>query len=63
MTCLHFSFTRILEDKAPVLVNTYIFPNNDRTNQLTISYHMNESEFWKADLDNALKSFRITNIK
>lgn len=63
MTCFNYCYTRKLEGKSPVMVSSYIFQNNDRSHHLTISYRISESELWKADLDNVLKSFRITNIR
>ena len=62
MTCINYSYTRKIEGSTPVMVASYIFPNENKSHQLTISYRISESEFWKDDLEIALKSFRITNI-
>lgn len=59
MTCIVFSYTRILEGKTPVLVTTYNFPNYDRSHLLTVSYRLSETEIWQDEILTAVNSFRI----
>lgn len=63
MSCIHMSYKRQLEDKPYVLVNMYAFQNNDRIHRLTLSYRLEEADFWQKDFQQILNSFRITNIK
>jgi len=63
MSCLHIRYKRQLKNEPLVLVNTYIFQNNDRMHTLTLSYRLSDVGFWKVNYDSILKSFRITNIK
>jgi hypothetical protein len=63
MSCMHLSFIRQLDDNPIVLINMYIFQNNDRVHTLTLSYRLKEKENWENDFKSILKSFRITNIK
>ncbi|MFC0263381.1 hypothetical protein [Fontibacter flavus] len=63
MSCLQISYIRKLNDSPEVMVNTYYFYNNDRVHELTLSYRINESDFWKSDFDKILKSFKITNVR
>ena len=63
MPCIHVSYRRKLGSNPIVLVNYYIFQNNDRVHTLTLSYRVLEAVDWKTDFDRILTSFRITNIK
>ncbi len=63
MSCIHISYKRQLNNNPIVFVNTYIFQNNDRMHDLTMSYRVEEEKNWKEDFELILKSFRITNIK
>ena len=63
MSCIHVSYTRQLGNNPIVLVNMFLFQNNDRLHTLTLSYRLSESNYWEEDFVNILKSFRITNIK
>jgi hypothetical protein len=63
MICMHISYKRQFLDKPHVLVNIYYFQNNDREHAFTLSYRIQESEFWKTDFEKVLDSFRITNLK
>ena len=63
MPCIHVSYRRQLGSNPIVLVNYYIFQNNDRVHTLTLSYRVSEAVDWKNDFDRILTSFRITNIK
>jgi hypothetical protein len=62
MSCIHISYIRQLNNNPSVLVNMYLFHNNDRIHKLTLSYRTTEEDYWKNDFENILKSFRITNI-
>jgi hypothetical protein len=61
MSYMKISYKRKLSNSPEVLVNSYYFYNNDRLHTLTLSYRLNESDFWKSDLTKILNSFRITN--
>ena len=63
MPCLHVSYRRQFSSNPIVLVNYYIFQNNDRMHSLTLSYRVSEAVDWKTDFERILTSFRITNIK
>ena len=63
MSCVHISYKRQLNKEPYVIVHIYEFHNRDRVHTLTISYRESEKDYWKNDLDKALKSFKITNIK
>lgn len=63
MSCFHITYKRQLADNPIVLVNVYFLSNSDRQHTLTLSYRVSESEYWKSDFAQILKSFRITNIK
>ena len=63
LPCIHVSYKRQLASNPIVLVNYYIFQNNDRMHGLTLSYRVAETTIWKTDFDRILTSFRITNIK
>ena len=63
LPCIHVSYRRQLGTNPVVLVNYYIFQNNDRMHSLTLSYRVSESGIWKTDFDRILTSFRITNVK
>ncbi len=63
LPCMHVSYRRQLGTNPVVLVNYYIFQNNDRMHSLTLSYRVSESGIWKTDFDWILTSFRITNVK
>lgn len=57
---LHIKYKRRLGDQPLVMVNMYVFMNNDRKHTVTLSYRINEESFWKTDLEKALASLRIT---
>ena len=61
--CIHVSYRRQLGTNPIVLVNYYIFQNNDRMHALTLSYRVSETSLWKINFDRILGSFRITNVK
>lgn len=63
LPCIHVSYKRQLGSNPIVLVNYYIFQNNDRMHALTLSYRISESGIWKTNFDRILTSFRITNVK
>lgn len=63
MSCIHISYKRQLLDKPLVLVNMYMFHNNDRMHTFTLSYRLSEEDYWKSDFITILNSFRITNIR
>jgi hypothetical protein len=63
MPCIHVSYKRQLGTNPVVLVNYYIFQNNDRMHSLTLSYRISETALWKTNFDRILTSFRITNVK
>jgi hypothetical protein len=63
MPCIHVYYRRQFGTNPIVLVNYYIFQNNDRMHSLTLSYRVSESAIWKTDFDRILGSFRITNIR
>ena len=63
MSCIHVSYTRQMNDNPLVLVHMYVFQNNDRVHNLTMSYRQSESDYWKNDFSHILNSFRITNIR
>jgi hypothetical protein len=63
LPCIHVSYKRQLGTNPIVLVNYYIFQNNDRMHALTLSYRVSEASIWKADFDRILTSFRITNVR
>lgn len=63
VSCIHINYKRQLQDKPFVLVHIYYFHNNDRMHYLTLSYRLSEADYWKADFETILKSFRITNIR
>lgn len=63
MPCIHVSYKRQLGTNPVVLVNYYIFQNNDRMHSLTLSYRVSETALWKTNFDRILTSFRITNVK
>lgn len=63
MSCIHISYLRQLRENPYVFVNIYMFYNYDRVHVLTLSYRISETNYWKADFQKILYSFRITNIK
>lgn len=63
MSCMHMRFRRQIEDKPIVVVDSYLFFNNDRRHKLTLSYRENEAHLWEADFNKVRDSFRITNIR
>lgn len=63
LPCIHVSYRRQLGTNPIVLVNYFIFQNNDRMHSLTLSYRVAETSIWKTDFDRILSSFRISNIK
>lgn len=62
MPCIHISYKRQLNDQPYVKVDTYRFLNYDRMHILTVSYRVNEKEYWEETINNSIKSFRITEI-
>jgi len=63
MPCIHVSYRRQLGSNPIVLVNYFIFQNNDRMHSLTLSYRISEASIWKVNFDRILSSFRITNVR
>jgi hypothetical protein len=63
MPRIHVSYKRQLGTNPVVLVNYYIFQNNDRMHTLTLSYRVSETALWKTNFDRILTSFRLTNVK
>lgn len=63
MSCIHVNYKRQGEYKTDVLVNMFIFPNYDRVHRLTLSYRLNERDYWEPHFPTILKSFRVTNVK
>ena len=63
MSCYHLSYTRQMNANPSVIVDTYIFQNNDRLHRLIMSYRVSEAEYWEKDFATILKSFRITNVR
>jgi hypothetical protein len=63
MSCMHMCFRRQIEDKPIVIVDSYLFFNNDRRHKLTLSYRESEAYLWEADFLRILESFRITKIR
>lgn len=63
MSCIHVSYKRQVVNKPSVLVNIYIFPNYDRVHRLTLSYRLNEQDYWQPHIPAILKSFRVTNVQ
>lgn len=61
-SCLHLKYTRQLNEAPVVLVNTYIFYNNDRIHSLTLSYRQNQSSYWEKDFEQILNSLSINKI-
>jgi hypothetical protein len=62
MSCIHYSFTRQLQDNPIVVVHSYIFQNIDTMYALTLSYRLEQEAGWKDDYEKILNSFRITTI-
>jgi hypothetical protein len=62
MPCIHISYKRQLNDQPYVKVDTYRFLNYDRMHILTVSYRINEKDYWEETINNSIKSFRITEI-
>ena len=58
---MHVSYKRQLNDRPIVMVNMYLFMNNDRKFTVTMSYRISEENYWKTDLEKALNSFVITS--
>ncbi len=63
MTCINLSYIRQLKDGPHVMVEIYNFHNNDRIHTLTLSYRIEESDYWKKDFETTLKSLKINNIR
>jgi curved DNA-binding protein CbpA len=63
MSCIHISYTRQLGNNPEVFVDIYKFQNVDKMHSLTLSYRLNENDYWSSDFDIILKSFRIEIIK
>lgn len=60
MSCIHIKYKRQLKSSPYVMVNMYIFHNNDRMHTLTMSYRLSEKNYWETYYYNILKSFKIT---
>jgi hypothetical protein len=60
MSCIHTSYKRQLNNNEPVMVNSYLFFNYDYNHILTMSYRLNEREFWEKDFQLILNSLHIT---
>jgi hypothetical protein len=63
MSCVHYRFRRQIEGKPIVIVNSYVFSNNDRQHTLTLSYREEDANYWKEDFEKIRDSFRITSIR
>ena len=63
MSCFHISYIRQMNDNPLVIVDMYLFDNNDRVHILTMSYKLSEVESWKNDFTHVLDSFRISNVR
>ena len=59
MSCFHIKYKRQYANNPFVIVNVYLFQNNDRMHKLTMSYRLSEESYWKTDFYKILKSFRI----
>lgn len=62
-SCVHICYSRQLNNNPIVMVNEYLFYNNDRFHSLTMSYRVSETEYWKSDYEGVLKSVKINMIK
>jgi hypothetical protein len=62
-TALKISYLRQIGDNAPVIVNMYLFENNDRTHTLTMSYRKDDEITMKPVFNKIINSFKITNIR
>ena len=60
---LKTSFVRQLATNPPVLVESYVFPNNDRQHELILSYRVEEEATWKPIYERILNSFVIKDIR
>jgi len=63
MSCFHIKYKRQLQNSPVVMVNSYVFHNNDRLHTLVLSYRLSEEPYWKPYLEGILKSLRITNLR
>ena len=57
--CMHISYVRQMGSNPKVQVDRYSFFNNDRINNLTLSYRLSEASQWENLLATALKSYKI----
>lgn len=56
---LKVSYTRQFANNSPVRVDVYKFENRDRLHTITLSYRIEQENFWKEKLKSALNSFKI----
>jgi len=59
MSCLHISYKRQLLNNEPVIVHVYNFFNVDYEHSLTLSYRLNEKDYWEKDFSLIVRSLRI----
>ena len=59
---LHISYVRQLNKNPPVIVNKYIFYNNDRMHIVTISYRKSEADKWETICNKVLKSIVFLKV-
>jgi hypothetical protein len=57
---LHIAYVRRMDTKPLVRVDRYSFFNNNRLQNLTLSYRLSEAERWKPVLAYALDSYRVS---
>lgn len=58
-TVFYCQYTRQLLQEPVVKVELYLFSNNDRGHELTLSYRVAEKDYWKKGLENVLNSLHI----
>lgn len=62
-TALKTSYLRQLNNNPRVIVNMYMFQNNDRMHQLIVSYRQSDQDKWKPLIEKVVDSFVITNVR
>lgn len=50
-------------DKGPVICRLYLLPNYDEVVKIIISYRESDTNIWKSDLDNIIRTFKWNNPK
>jgi len=62
ISCIHINYTmQHLDDNFTLNYHQYVFPINDRTHTLSLSYRLSDSGYWKDDFVDILNSFTIIN--